>query len=241
MAPYLQQPFQAPRQYFGAHNESLRGGATDFDLSSFIATEFTIWDELDDSAETIKRNETASRNPDVPLPPIRSPMVSTPLSTEVVVPQDSRSLAATTFKLPSLSKSLRQLLHQYRNRVCQLMMPAVVPSQNPWLQLYLSLALQEPATKSKQILLHAILAVSAFNQAELVTADPERYRAQGAQHSEEAARLLSKIIKSNGQRGPGVQDTVDKQALLAAALTMTTIEVIGDLSTHRRIYADESI
>lgn len=123
------------------------------------------------------------------------------------------------------SHETRQLLHHYGTHVCQLMMPTEAPSHNPWLQLYLPIAVQEPTSAAKQALLHSILAVSAFNQAGLRRSKGQPFRAQATEHSKKAARLLcSGDFTAEQSRGNEV-DSTNKKALLAAALTMTTIEV----------------
>lgn len=117
-------------------------------------------------------------------------------------------------------------------------MPTASDSQNPWLQLYLPLALQEPRTEPKQVLLHAILSVSAFSRAGLASVvDGERYREQGVKHGEEAVRRLRGAIDGDSDgmgegkgKGMRVKDAVDKQALLAAALTISTIDVCSSIS-----------
>ena len=121
--------------------------------------------------------------------------------------------------------SIRQLLFHYRTHVSQLMMPTVAPSQNPWLQIYLPIALQEPQTTAKHALLNSILAVSAFNQAGLRKSERQSYREMASSYSHKAAQLL-KINDFNGlEAGELRHDTANRQALLATALTMTTIEV----------------
>ncbi|KAL2421123.1 hypothetical protein ABEF91_008336 [Exophiala dermatitidis] len=131
------------------------------------------------------------------------------------------------------SHETRQLLHHYRTHVCQLMMPTEAPSHNPWLQLYLPIAVQEPTSAAKQALLHSILAVSAFNQAGLRRSKGQPFRAQATEHSKKAARLLcSGDFTAEQSRGNEV-DSTNKKALLAAALTMTTIEVFSGAQDGR--------
>ena len=123
------------------------------------------------------------------------------------------------------SKSTRRLLHHYQTHVCQLMMPTSAPSQNPWLRLYLPIAVQEPATGAKKCLLFAILAVAAFNKAELSSAERVKLRRQAMEYRKSAWGMLEDHVDSEAGRVDVGQGATDRQALLAAALTMTTTEV----------------
>jgi hypothetical protein len=123
------------------------------------------------------------------------------------------------------SPDIRQLLSHYRTHVCQLMMPTAAPSHNPWLQIYLRIALQEPRTPARQGLLHSILAVSAFNQAGLQRNNRPWFRKQALEHSRQAERIISSFDYEYTSPAQLEEDKINKQALLATALTMTTIEV----------------
>lgn len=137
-----------------------------------------------------------------------------------------------------MSDTMRKLLHHYQTHVCQLMMPTSAPSHNPWLHLYLPIALQEPPTAPKRCLLHAILSVAAFNKAELSSIDKRLFRREGSEHMEKAWHLLNKCTSNEPPDDVGTitEDPTDRQALLAAALTMTTVEVgrrlIGRYEKH---------
>ena len=102
------------------------------------------------------------------------------------------------------------------------MMPTAAPARNPWLRLYLPIALQEPKTAAKEALLCAMLGVAAFNKAELSSADHAWYRRQGLEYSEKAMSLLESIMNQSSNT---IEDVLDRQAMLAAALTLTTVEV----------------
>jgi len=105
------------------------------------------------------------------------------------------------------------------------MMPTSAPSQNPWLRLYLPIAVQEPATGAKKCLLFAILAVAAFNKAELSSAERVKLRRQAMEYRKSAWGMLEDHVDSEAGRVDVGQGATDRQALLAAALTMTTTEV----------------
>lgn len=124
-----------------------------------------------------------------------------------------------------LPQTTRQLLHHYRTHVCEVMMPTSAPKLNPWLRLYLPLATQEPNSPSKQALLHAILAVAAYNKAQLTPGQRELHRGQAMEHHQKATSTMSKIIAAKKAASQAPDDTPEsKHALLAAALTLTTVE-----------------
>ncbi|KAH7024766.1 fungal-specific transcription factor domain-containing protein [Microdochium trichocladiopsis] len=114
-------------------------------------------------------------------------------------------------------------------------MPTSAPSQNPYLRLYLPMALEEPSTAAKKCLLQGILAVAAYNKAELSTSDRRTYLRQAAEFKNQAAEMLRDIVLGGNDSRPSTAagasvalgDDTDKQALLAAALTMTTVEVFS--------------
>lgn len=144
----------------------------------------------------------------------RLPALQTPLSLNL--PFDGCK------KMPS---TVSRLLDHYRTHACQLMMPTLAPLHNPWLRLYLPLALQEPATAPKQVLLYAILSVAAFNRAHLSSTDKEVYQKQAKDFNEKAVSLLKHALDAALASEGLLDDKTTKQALMAAALTLTTAEV----------------
>lgn len=123
-----------------------------------------------------------------------------------------------------ISEDMKRLIHHYQTHVCTLMMPTADPSNNPWLRLYLPMALEEPGSLPRKALLQAILAVAAFNKANLSKDDEQVYRRQASEYNEKAAELLRSAVQGFRQYPQNI-DGKERQALLAAALTMTTIEV----------------
>jgi hypothetical protein len=117
------------------------------------------------------------------------------------------------------------LIRHFQTHTCHLMMPTLAPSQNPWLAFYLPTALKEPATPSTKCLLHALIAVAAFNKAELSVGEKAVFRFRGLEYKAIAETLLRCIVEGLGSNTPTMNDTMDKQSLLAAALTMTSIEI----------------
>ncbi|KAH7417789.1 fungal-specific transcription factor domain-containing protein [Cadophora sp. MPI-SDFR-AT-0126] len=217
-----QQQQQSSRALYG---NQLEAPLAPSDIPSFL-DDVSFWDQLLDSNETTQQDTQQTRDL-LHLPSLSR--VPSPLSS--LRHPHSLSISPSLPNLNNLPAPLSELVHHYRTVVSQQMMPTCSPSQNPWLQLYLPLALQEPRTEPKQVLLHAILAVSAFSRAGLASGEGEKYRLQGVQHGEEAVRRLRKAIDEGKGNWPGKgkekkeMDPVDKQALLAAALTISTIDV----------------
>lgn len=69
--------------------------------------------------------------------------------------------------------------------------------------------------------------MAAFNKAELSSVDKGLFRREGSEHMEKAWLLLNKCTSNDLPDGVDsiTEDPTDRQALLAAALTMTTVEV----------------
>jgi hypothetical protein len=141
----------------------------------------------------------------------RSQLVSLPILGEIAAAE--------------MPDGVRILVSHWQNHVCHLMMPTLAPSQNPWLRLYLPLAMQEPRSKSKNCLLYSILATTAFNMAQIVPDDKTKFQGQAKEYKSKAEDLLESLVEELCTRGADVKDDADKQALLAAALTMTSVEV----------------
>ncbi|ETN39527.1 uncharacterized protein HMPREF1541_05753 [Cyphellophora europaea CBS 101466] len=106
-------------------------------------------------------------------------------------------------------------------------MPTSSPRQNPYLCVCLPLALQSPSGDAKESLLMAILAVAAFNKAELATSNAKGYRDQAVHFAERASSILKSYSGDFGRKRAGPEDEVDRKALLAAVVTMTTIEIFS--------------
>ncbi|KAH8168986.1 fungal specific transcription factor domain-containing protein [Sarocladium implicatum] len=145
-----------------------------------------------------------------------------------------------TLNLAALPTDIRELLDHYRSHVCGLMMPTTAPSRNPWLHLYLPLALQGPPASPNEALLYGILSVSAYNRANLTPEKREGLQKQGKEYSEKAAATLRSVLQSGAWTFDLEQHAESSHALMAAALTLTTIEVFsgsskGDWHRHLRM------
>jgi hypothetical protein len=105
------------------------------------------------------------------------------------------------------------------------MMPTLAPAHNPWLHLYLPVALQEPRTREKSCLFFAIMATSAFSKAQLSPQSRALHAVQAREFRDKAEALLEQIVEGLSGQASEAMDSSNKQALLAAALTMTSVEV----------------
>ncbi|KAJ3467824.1 hypothetical protein MRS44_005388 [Fusarium solani] len=137
---------------------------------------------------------------------------------------------SSSFETEVTSEATRKLLDHYRTHVCQLMMPTSAPSHNPWLQLYLPLAVKSPSSLPQQILLYAILAVTSFNRSYLVPSSRVHDMKKGREYNERAVVLMRSIFDSEDPSAVVGEDKNARQALMAAALTLTTAEVFSGAS-----------
>lgn len=158
-----------------------------------------------------------------------------------VPPEDAVATPVRTVTTAAISDDMRRLINHWETHVCTLMMPTSDPSNNPWLRLYLPMALEQPSSPARKALLQAILAVAAFNKANLSKLDEQVYRQQASEYHDKAGELLrSAVDEMRRQRPDDRVDGKEKQALLAAALTMTTIEVRPqktlESDTHTYLY-----
>ncbi|THV83526.1 hypothetical protein D6D26_10178, partial [Aureobasidium pullulans] len=132
---------------------------------------------------------------------------------------------------PSL-KNMEALLKHYEEAVCPVMMPTIDPSRNPWLQVYLPLALHTPRSAARSALLHALLSVAAYHKAKVVRHESTRFSGEAAQFEAHALRLLRKITSSDIFR----DDDNDRHAMLAASMSLITADVFsgnkGSCSDH---------
>ncbi|EEU33841.1 uncharacterized protein NECHADRAFT_89091 [Fusarium vanettenii 77-13-4] len=137
---------------------------------------------------------------------------------------------SSSFEAEVTSEATRKLLDHYRTHVCQLMMPTSAPSHNPWLQLYLPLAVKSPSSLPQQILLYAILAVASFNRSYLVPLSRVHDLKKGREYNERAVTHMRSILDSEDASAVVGEDKNARQALMAAALTLTTAEVFSGAS-----------
>ncbi|XXG94081.1 hypothetical protein Hte_000333 [Hypoxylon texense] len=158
-------------------------------------------------------DQSAAETPETPEPLPRSRQATLPNNDEV--------------RLIESTDNVRTLVHHWQTHVCHLMMPTLAPSHNPWLRLYLPMALQEPRTRERSCLLYSILATAAFNKAELSRDGRSLYRNLAREFKAKAEALLDTIVEALSGEGTGTGDMTNAQALLAATLTMTSVEVFS--------------
>lgn len=156
---------------------------------------------------------------DFPFPAISRVPTPPPLLDFVAGPSHSEIPAG-----PETS-STEALLHHWRTHICPLMMPTWAPSKNPYLQIFLSMALSDPPSRPKRCLLLAMLASAAFSRAELARDDKAELQRQAGDFKEQADAILKEIAGNSASATS--MDEVGKKSLLAAALTMTTVEVFS--------------
>lgn len=130
----------------------------------------------------------------------------------------------------------QQLLEHYRTVVCHMMMPTVDSRRNPWLQLYLPMALEKPTTLATSALLNTLLSVSAYHKARIDTMKSAEYRSAAADYKLTAMARLDRIVS---HRPLMSHSPSDRRAMLAAAMSLTTIEVFSgtqeDCHIHIRL------
>jgi hypothetical protein len=127
-----------------------------------------------------------------------------------------------------------ELLTHYRDVVCNYMMPTIDPQRNPWLRLYLPLAMSVRGSQSKLALRHALKAVAAYQLAQSSTTSRAVHLAQAADHKRQAFELVQSILTG----GVTAMDTADKYALLASAMTLISTDVFGTDNTDCRVHLD---
>ncbi|KAM0228561.1 hypothetical protein ACHAPO_010639 [Fusarium lateritium] len=130
----------------------------------------------------------------------------------------------------SLSKSIPSdsahddLLQHYRSIVTGVMMPTIDHMSNPWLHIYLGLALGEVSSKSQSALRHALISVAAYQRGCLQggsgRGDIHTARLQG----QEAEALLQQVANSEE---PHAQNLKEKCTAVAAALSLISIDVFS--------------
>lgn len=126
----------------------------------------------------------------------------------------------------ALSDAARGLIHHYKVHISEVMMPTSAPKCNPYLQIYMPLALQEPRTSPKLALLHAMLAVAATHKAHVALTQRELFLNQANESRKQAELMISEAMagrRHSTQQTPEVDES--NHALLAAAITLTTVEV----------------
>jgi len=104
-------------------------------------------------------------------------------------------------------------------------MPTTAPSRNPWLHLYLPLALKGPPSSPNEALLYGILSVSAYNRANLTPEKRDTFFKLGKEYSEKASATLRSVLQSSEWAFDLEKNVESSHALMAASLTLTTIEV----------------
>lgn len=134
--------------------------------------------------------------------------------------------------LSSASPDERALLHYWITELSEMMIPTP-RRDNPFRTIFIPLALAaSDSTRSSSAnvaLLHAIYAVSAFNQARIPTS-PAYVEGLGTKHHEISLRHLWMALSQDEAEA----DSPHREAILATIITMSSIEVmIGASATWR--------
>ncbi|OAL52232.1 hypothetical protein IQ07DRAFT_629947 [Pyrenochaeta sp. DS3sAY3a] len=119
------------------------------------------------------------------------------------------------------------LIKHYKNVVSHIMMPTIDPSRNPWLQLYLPMALKDCPRPAHLALRHALMSVSAHHKARTSHTSHSIHKERAEAHRKTATQLLRNASADCTE----IIDPLEKCSLLAAALSIITIGVFsGDQS-----------
>ncbi|KAJ5972589.1 uncharacterized protein N7479_002507 [Penicillium vulpinum] len=123
------------------------------------------------------------------------------------------------------------LIRHYREVVGHIMMPAIDPPRNPWLQIYLPLALTKSPDRTTLALRHAILAVSALHRAQLGGSKRQSLLVRAKVYALDAAQLASDCLSDSDANYSETQ----KHALLACTLSLISSNVFAsDSNSHQR-------
>ncbi|KAJ5375278.1 Protein of unknown function DUF3468 [Penicillium concentricum] len=110
------------------------------------------------------------------------------------------------------------LIRHYREVVGHIMMPVIDPPRNPWLQIYLPLALTQSPDRTTLALRHAILAVSALHRAQLGGSERQSLLVKGVVYALDAAQLVGDCLSDSDVEYSEAQ----KHALLACTLSLVS-------------------
>ncbi|KAJ5504585.1 hypothetical protein N7463_007459 [Penicillium fimorum] len=110
------------------------------------------------------------------------------------------------------------LIRHYREVVGHIMMPAIDPPRNPWLQIYLPLALTQSPDRTTLALRHAILAVSALHRAQLGVSERPSLLVKARVYALDSAQLVRDCLVDDDAEYSEPQ----KHALLACTLSLVS-------------------
>lgn len=133
----------------------------------------------------------------------------------------SSSVASTNS--PAAVASDDYLLKHYRHVVSHIMMPTIDVARNPWLQIYLPMAMEKSPTSSQLALRTALMAVAAIHLAQTDSDKSKDYAEQACDLKERSRALLMQPI-AGGLSG---KPQLDKCAALAAAMTLISTDVFA--------------
>lgn len=104
-------------------------------------------------------------------------------------------------------------------------MPTSSPAKNSWLHLYIPLALHQPPSPAKESLYHAVISAAAFHKAQASRDHRKQLLQEAAEYKRKAADSLRLLVDQLQAQQSIPIDNVERKALLAAAMTLTSVEV----------------
>lgn len=152
-----------------------------------------------------------------------SPVTSPRQLTDGCIPQQS-----------ALGRIETDLLKHYRDVVCHYMMPTLDLERNPWLRLYLPLALDKSPTRYQVALRYALMSVAAYNLALTETMSERSYIPKAIECRDAASNMVRNFLADTC----AAHDRRDKMALLAAAMTLISTDRFGVEPTDCDIHLD---
>ncbi|KGO43666.1 Protein of unknown function DUF3468 [Penicillium expansum] len=175
---------------------------------------------------------------------LNPPIISSPGGTGMSSPEsmDNSTHGQTTLQTPPGWPSNRDgpddhevlLIRHYREVVGHIMMPAIDSPRNPWLQIYLPLALARSPDRTTLALRHAILAVSALHRAQPSGSERQSLLVRAKVYALDAAQLVDNCLSDSDAEYAEAQ----KHALLACTLSLISSNVFASDSKGYQEHLD---
>ncbi|EXJ92920.1 hypothetical protein A1O3_01476 [Capronia epimyces CBS 606.96] len=115
------------------------------------------------------------------------------------------------------------LLAYFQNTVCPIMLPSLDDVRNPWLQIYIPMALHNERSQGRTALRHALMSVAASHLTQRDDSNRARYHERANFHQDRATDILTSILSHDAVS----MGAIEKCTILAAALTLITAHIWG--------------
>ncbi|KIW34721.1 uncharacterized protein PV07_01479, partial [Cladophialophora immunda] len=115
------------------------------------------------------------------------------------------------------------LLAYFQNTICPIMLPSLDAVRNPWLQIYMPMALRREQTRGRAALRHALMSVAASHLTHRDERDRARYQERAKFHQDKAIKILTSMLLQDMAR----LKELEKCTILAAALALITTHIWG--------------